>query len=83
MKKDTKKSSITLPARELKLVLWLMKMSQAQSKVDVIRKALHLLKNHIDRKELQRAYLEASKATQASLKDALEELDHLSSEGIE
>ena len=82
MKKNTK-SSITLPAQELKLVEGLVKSLGAKSKVEVIRRGLHLLKDQSDRAALKAAYAEAARKAASSLRAEIEALDHLSGEGIE
>lgn len=81
MKKNTK-SSITLPAAELKLVTSLQSKLRAKSKVDVVRRGLRLLQEVTDRESLREAYRRASQATRASLSRELAELDQLASEGI-
>ena len=81
MKINTK-SSITLPASELELVVGLMKTLKAKSKVEVIRRGLQLLKETTDRKALRASYKRASEATRGTLSDELEDLDGLSSEGL-
>jgi hypothetical protein len=81
MKSNTK-SSITLPAPELKLVEDLMKRLPAKTKVEVIRRGLHLLKESTDRKRLRAAYQQASQATRSNLTEELAELDHLIDEGL-
>lgn len=82
MKSNTK-SSITLPVNELELVELLMKSLGAKSKVEVIRRGLHLLKDKTDREALRKAYKEASEATKANTKHELDDLDSLTSEGLE
>lgn len=82
MKKNTK-SSVTLPPKELELVEELAKTLGAKSKVEVIRRGLYLLKSQTDRNALKAAYAEASRKTRKTLMSDLEELDHLSGEGIE
>lgn len=82
MKKNTK-SSITLPPKELELVEGLVKSLGAKSKVEVIRRGLYLLKSQSDRAALKSAYAEASRKAGKALAEELEELDHLSGEGIE
>ena len=82
MKTNTK-SSITLPTEELKLVEKLVKALGAKSKVEVIRRGLYLLKNQVDREALKAAYTEASLQSRKSLQAELDDLDHLSGEGIE
>lgn len=82
MKHNTK-SSITLPPQEVALVESLVKSLGAKSKVEVIRRGLQLLKSQCDRASLKAAYADASKKAAKSLRDEIEELDHLSGEGIE
>lgn len=82
MKKNTK-SSITLPPKELELVEGLVKSLGARSKVEVIRRGLYLLKSQTDRSALKEAYAAASRKAAGSLRSDLEELDHLSGEGVE
>ena len=82
MKTNTK-SSITLPEEELELVERLQKSLKLKTKVEVVRQGLRLLEEHTDRKELRKAYAEASEQIKLSLQEELRELDHLSGEGIE
>jgi hypothetical protein len=82
MKSNTK-SSITLPAEELKLVVSLQAKLKAKSKVEVVRRGLRLLQEVTDRESLRAAYRRASLATRASLSRELAELDHLASEGLD
>jgi Arc/MetJ-type ribon-helix-helix transcriptional regulator len=82
MKPNTK-SSITLPAEELKLVLSLQARLKAKSKVEVVRRGLRLLQETTDRASLRKAYRRASVATRRSLESELSELDALSSEGLD
>ncbi|MGH8134743.1 MAG: hypothetical protein ACRER4_00210 [Steroidobacteraceae bacterium] len=82
MKSNTK-SSITLPAEELRLVVALQAKLKARSKVEVVRRGLRLLKESTDRDTLRQAYRQASAVTRASVEAELRELDHLSSEGLE
>jgi hypothetical protein len=81
MKKNTK-SSITLPPRELELVTALQEKLQARSKVEVVRRGLHLLRDVTERESLREAYRKASLATRESLVDELEELDTLVGDGL-
>ena len=82
MKNNTKaKSSITLPASEVELVTDLMKTLKARSKVEVIRRGLHLLKETLDRKTLRAAYKIASEATRSTARDELDDLDGVSGDG--
>ena len=82
MKSNTK-SSITLLPQELKLVLALQKKLKAKSKVEVVRRGLRLLKESTDRESLREAYRHASLATRESVRGELDELDHLTSEGLD
>lgn len=82
MKSNTK-SSITLPAEELRLVLALQVKLKARSKVEVVRRGLRLLQESTDRELLRQAYREASAATRAATVAELAELDHLAAEGLE
>lgn len=82
MKSNTK-SSITLPAEELRLVLALQAKLKARSKVEVVRRGLRLLQESTDRELLRQAYREASAATRATTVAELAELDHLAAEGLE
>ncbi len=81
MKSNTK-SSITLPPEELKLVVSLQAKLKAKSKVEVVRRGLRLLQEVTDRERLRDAYRRASLATRPSLREDLEELDPLTSEGL-
>ena len=82
MKKNTK-SSITLPAEELKLVLSLQAKLRAKSKVEVVRRGLRLLREATDRDSLREAYRRASRSTRKSLAAELKELDALTAEGLD
>ncbi len=81
MKKNTK-SSITLPRKELELVLELQAKLNARTKVEVVRRGLRLLKEVTDRESLREGYRRASLATRGSLSGELEELDSLVAEGL-
>ncbi len=81
MKTNTK-SSITLPAPELKLVIGLMKTLSAKTKVEVIRRGLMLLKEQTDSKQLKESYTKASLALRESHKEEMAELDGLINEGL-
>jgi Arc/MetJ-type ribon-helix-helix transcriptional regulator len=81
MKANTK-SSITLPPEELRVVLELQAKLKARSKVEVVRRGLRLLRDATEREALREAYRRASRATRASLAREMEELDHLSAEGL-
>jgi hypothetical protein len=76
------KSSITLPPEELRVVLDLQAKLKARSKVEVVRRGLRLLRDATEREALREAYRHASRATRASLAREMEELDHLSAEGL-
>ena len=82
MKMNTK-SSITLPAEELELVVSLQARLKAKSKVEVVRRGLRLLREVTDRESLREAYRRASLATRASTSAELKELDPLSAEGLD
>ena len=82
MKSNTK-SSITLPANELKLVLSLQARLKAKSKVEVVRRGLRLLQETTDRETMREAYRRASLATRKSLARELKELDPLVAEGLD
>lgn len=77
------KSSITLPPKELKLVLKLKAKLGAESNVEVVRRGLRLLEDVTDRERLREAYRSASRATRAALAKELDELDHLAGEGLD
>ena len=83
MKSHTKKSSITLPPLELKLVNELKKYLGAKSKVAVIRKGLTLLKERADRANLRQQYVKASRATRNQIVAESQEWGELGDEGIE
>jgi hypothetical protein len=80
--KSNAKSSITLPAPELKLVNGLMKKLGAKSKVEVIRRGLELLSARTERAALKKLYLDASKKVAPNRLES-EELDQLSDEGLD
>lgn len=81
MKSNTK-SSVTLPPEELRLIVELQERLGAKSKVEVVRRGLQLLRETTDREALREAYRQASRATRESVKAELEELDHLTGEGL-
>jgi len=80
--KSNAKSSITLPAEELKQVESLRKSLKAKSNVEVIRRGLTLLIEQTHRQELRAAYQNASAQTRESVKQELIELNSLTNEGI-
>jgi len=81
--KTNVRSSITLPAEELRLVKTLQARLKARTKVEVIRRGLRLLQETTERASLRQAYRRASQATRASLASELPELDHLAGEGMD
>ncbi len=81
--KSNAKSSITLPPAEVKLVKDLKKKLKAKSNVEVVRRGLNLLKEQTDRGLLRKAYESASHQVADALRDELDELDHLASEGLD
>ncbi|HLG06583.1 MAG TPA: hypothetical protein VI383_10595 [Gemmatimonadales bacterium] len=81
MKTNTK-SSITLPAEELKLVVSLQARLKAKSKVEVVRRGLRLLQEATERESLREGYRRAAQATRASVSAELKDLDRLASEGL-
>jgi len=83
MKSNTSKSSITLPADELRIVERLRKQLKLSTKVEVVRRGLELLQNQTERERLREAYRHASMAVRPSLDKELAELDALCAEGIE
>ena len=82
MKRDTK-SSITLPPKELRLVLALKANLGAKSNVEVVRRGLRLLQQVTDRERLREAYRQASLATRETLVKEMDEMDHLAAEGLD
>jgi hypothetical protein len=81
MKSNTK-SSITLPAAELKLVRSLKARLRLSTNVEVVRRGLRLLAETTERSALKDAYRSASRATRKS-RDEIAALDGLTGEGIE
>jgi hypothetical protein len=65
------------------LVKDLKKKLKAKSNVDVVRRGLKLLKEQTDRDLLRKAYESASHQVADSIRDELDELDHLASEGLD
>ncbi len=76
------KSSVTLPASELKILLQLKRRLRAKTNVEVIRRALHLLAETTDREALRQSYARASAAVRSGTEAELAELDHLAGEGV-
>jgi hypothetical protein len=81
MKVNTK-SSITLPPNELKMVLGLMKRLGLKTKVEVVRQALLMLKEKLERENLRKSYEDASLKARQSTKEGLADFDHLTDENI-
>ncbi len=80
--KNNTKSSITLPPKELALVLELKKSLKAKSKVEVIRQGLLKLKEGFDRDALRAQFADASNKVRTSTMEEMSELDALVSEGL-
>ena len=76
MKINTK-SSITLPAEELELVVRLQAELGAKTKVEVVRRGLRLLQEVTERESLREAYRRASQATRETTVQEVAELDGL------
>jgi hypothetical protein len=81
--KSNAKSSITLPPEEIRLVQSLKVRLKLKSNVEVVRRGLRLLKETTERRALREAYRTASRATRGVLAKELQELDHLSGEGLD
>ena len=77
------KSSITLPPAEVRLVQALKVRLKLKSNVEVVRRGLRLLHETTERRALRDAYRAASRATRESLVREIEELDHLTGEGLD
>ena len=77
------KSSITLPLEELRLVQSLKSRLNLKSNVEVVRRGLRLLNESTERRALRDAYRVASRATRRAAIEAIEDLDHLSGEGVD
>jgi Arc/MetJ-type ribon-helix-helix transcriptional regulator len=82
MKTNTK-SSITLPAHELRMVKALRTRLRLKSNVEVVRKGLVLLKQTTDRAALKEAFRKASLATRTATMAEVDALDHLAGEGLD
>ena len=82
MKSNTK-SSITLPADELRMVQTLKRRLKLRSNVEVVRRGLRLLAETTERQALKEAYRKASLATRTSTEKEVAELDHLAAEGLD
>ena len=81
--KSNAKSSVTLPAEEVELVLKLKKRLRLKSNVDVVRRGLRLLQEMTDRRELKRAFQRASQSVRVENSTELDELDDLAGEGLD
>jgi len=77
------KSSITLPAEEVRLVRSLRSRLKLKSNVEVVRRGLRLLQETTERRAIKEAYRAASRATRASTEADIRNLDHLSGEGLD
>lgn len=80
--KNNTKSSVTLSPKELALVNALKKQIGAKSKAEVIRKALLQFQDGIDREKLRAGFSDAAEMVRKSTNEALEEFEHLTSEGL-
>ena len=83
MKRASAKSSITFPPSEFRLVTTLKARLGLKSNVEVVRKGLQLLHELTDHEALKEAYRRASQATRNATRKEIDELDHLSSEGLD
>jgi len=81
--KSNAKSSVTLPPAEVRLVQSLKERLKLKSNVEVVRRGLRLLQETTERRALREAYRAASRATRRSVAREIEELDHLSGEGLD
>jgi len=77
------KSSITLPAQELRLVKSLKARLRLKSNVEVVRKGLRLLQQTTERAALKEAYRKASLAARTATTAEVDALDHLADEGLD
>ncbi len=81
--KPNAKSSVTLPAEELKLVKRLKSRLRLKSNVEVVRRGLRLLQETTDRASIKAAYLRASEGVRGQNAPDLAEFDGLSDEGLD
>jgi Arc/MetJ-type ribon-helix-helix transcriptional regulator len=81
--KSNSKSSVTLPAEEVKLIKTLKSRLRLKSNVEVVRRGLRLLQETTDRSELRKLYRRASEAVRAADTADMDELDQLSGEGLD
>jgi hypothetical protein len=77
------KSSFTLPPEEHARVLRLKRQLRARSNTEVIRRSLRLLEESVSRDALREAFRQAAERVRGSSKQAVKELDHLASEGLD
>ena len=76
------KSSFSLPATEIPLILKLRKKLHLRSNTEVVRKALEALEENTNRMWLKKQFAEASLLVSKANKQDLEELDHLAGENL-
>jgi Arc/MetJ-type ribon-helix-helix transcriptional regulator len=81
--KSNAKSSVTLPAEEVKLVKALKSRLRLKSNVEVVRRGLRLLQETTDRAALRDAYRRASETVRGENAGDMAELDRLSDEGLD
>lgn len=81
--KSNAKSSVTLPAEELELVMKLKRRLRVKSNVEVVRRGLRLLQETTDRAALRESYRQASDAVRKQNASDMKELDGLIDEGID
>jgi hypothetical protein len=77
-----KKSSFTLPSKEVPLVKQLKKRLNLSSNTEVIRLALYELRSKLDRSAIRKQFQRASEIVKDTNKKDMEYLDALASEGI-
>ena len=77
------KSSVTLPAEELKLVKTLKSRLRLKSNVEVVRRGLRLLQETTDRAALREAYRQASETVRRENAADMADLDQLSGAGLD
>jgi len=82
MRSNTK-SSITLPAEELRLVKSLKARLRLKSNVEVVRHGLRMLAASTERHALKEAYRKASLAARGATLTEVAALDDLAGEGID
>lgn len=77
-----RKSSFTLPPSEVSKVLRIRKRLSLKSNTAVIRRALHLLEEKMDREMLRAQFHRASRIVVERNAQDMKEMDLLSDEGI-